>query len=438
MSVNSRADSNFGSFVRAGMGQHHAFVRNSYQPQLQLQIPSSSLHGPQHAAAYFGQRPYEAALHHAPCSAQRYQRALTMNTTIGPNMLFEDLIHYPSEPYPVSKLESTPPLHEQSMPSSFSFRPLEGIEGTPSTFVEPCKVESSPLLPTPMVLSSEVDVSKYENVPVEDWVMAPTEYSPSSPSATDSFGSGPYTPISDYGSFSADLCFDQHYGHSVAGPVNDTGYLSFSRNGSVTSQLPAFFPNSFAADASWYTRTGSFNDMFPACASVPSSTYKDLQSSSHEPASASPQDIERPVSSQSVRSSACASSSQASFVTDDKVAERQQRNELLVEMRRKGHSYKEIKRLGDFREAESTLRGRVRMLTKEKWERVRKPQWKHRDVTLLRRAVKYYVREDSASPCLRRGAKKMPWKKVSEWMHERGSSYFFAPATCAKKWEELG
>ncbi|KAK3720157.1 hypothetical protein LTR37_003981 [Vermiconidia calcicola] len=438
MSVNPRANSNFGSFVRAGMGQHPAFVRNSYQPLLQLQIPSSSLHGHQHAAAYFGQRPYEAALHHAPCSAPRYQHALTMNTTIGPNMLFEDLIHYPSEPYPVSKLESTPPLLEQSMPSSFSFRPLEGIETTPSTFVEPCQVESSPLLPTPMVLSSEVDVSKYENVPVEDWVMAPTAYSPSSPSATDSFRSGPYTPISDYGSSSAGPCFEQHYGQNVSGAINNTGYPPFSRNGSITSQLPVFFPNSFAADAPWYTRTGSSDNTFPCYAPVPSSTYMDFQSSSHEPDSASPQDIERPVSSQCAHSSSSASSSPASFIADDTVAERQQRNELLVEMRRKGHSYREIKRLGDFKEAESTLRGRVRMLTKEKWERVRKPQWKHRDVTLLRRAVKYYVREDAASPCSRRGAKKMPWKKVSEWMHERGSSYFFAPATCAKKWEELG
>lgn len=32
---------------------------------------------------------------------------------------------------------------------------------------------------------------------------------------------------------------------------------------------------------------------------------------------------------------------------------------------------------------------------------------------------------------------KTPWKKVAEWMAAHGASYPFAPATCAKKWEQL-
>jgi hypothetical protein len=44
-------------------------------------------------------------------------------------------------------------------------------------------------------------------------------------------------------------------------------------------------------------------------------------------------------------------------------------------------SYKDIKRLGGFEEAESTLRGRFRTLTKSKEQRVRKPQWKDKDVS---------------------------------------------------------
>ncbi|KAF7180883.1 hypothetical protein CNMCM7691_000012 [Aspergillus felis] len=57
------------------------------------------------------------------------------------------------------------------------------------------------------------------------------------------------------------------------------------------------------------------------------------------------------------------------------------RNAFLIECKRRGLSYKDIKRLGGFEEAESTLRGRFRTLTKSKEQRVRKPQWKDKDVS---------------------------------------------------------
>lgn len=59
------------------------------------------------------------------------------------------------------------------------------------------------------------------------------------------------------------------------------------------------------------------------------------------------------------------------------------RNALLIEWKRAGLSYKEIKRIGGFKEAESTLRGRFRTLTKAKEHRVRKPKWLKRDVSIL-------------------------------------------------------
>lgn len=58
------------------------------------------------------------------------------------------------------------------------------------------------------------------------------------------------------------------------------------------------------------------------------------------------------------------------------------RNAFLIECKRRGLSYKDIKRIGGFKEAESTLRGRFRTLTKSKEQRVRKPQWQERDVSL--------------------------------------------------------
>lgn len=57
------------------------------------------------------------------------------------------------------------------------------------------------------------------------------------------------------------------------------------------------------------------------------------------------------------------------------------RNGFLIECKRRGLSYKDIKRIGGFKEAESTLRGRFRTLTKSKEQRVRKPKWQDKDVS---------------------------------------------------------
>lgn len=59
-----------------------------------------------------------------------------------------------------------------------------------------------------------------------------------------------------------------------------------------------------------------------------------------------------------------------------------ERNYMLVCWRRAGLTYKEIKIRGNFREAESTLRGRYRALTKEKHQRLRAPVWERKDVGL--------------------------------------------------------
>lgn len=46
---------------------------------------------------------------------------------------------------------------------------------------------------------------------------------------------------------------------------------------------------------------------------------------------------------------------------------------------------------------------------------------------LLRRAVEKHDRDGGS----------LPWKKMAGWMKKKGSSYEFAPATCAKKWAEI-
>ncbi|KAJ6103362.1 hypothetical protein N7486_005789 [Penicillium sp. IBT 16267x] len=129
------------------------------------------------------------------------------------------------------------------------------------------------------------------------------------------------------------------------------------------------------------------------------------------------------------------------------------RNAFLIDCKRRGLSYKEIKRMGGFKEAESTLRGRFRTLTKSKEQRVRKPKWLERDINLLIEAVSIYTDKDpydydgdGMHSDLPAGANvsqhqarppKVSWKKVAQFIWAHGGSYQFGNATCKKKWCEI-
>ncbi|KAI5928483.1 hypothetical protein F4810DRAFT_705425 [Camillea tinctor] len=112
-------------------------------------------------------------------------------------------------------------------------------------------------------------------------------------------------------------------------------------------------------------------------------------------------------------------------------AERSAKNEFLVAKKLEGMTYREIRAQGNFVEAESTLRGRFRTLTKNKEARVRKPEWQDIDIRLLKKAVKKLARGDDSS------STKVPWKQVADYITDHGGSYHFGNATCRKKWDEL-
>lgn len=59
------------------------------------------------------------------------------------------------------------------------------------------------------------------------------------------------------------------------------------------------------------------------------------------------------------------------------------KDELLIRLKAQGISYKQIKEMGGFDEAESTLRGRYRALTKPREARLRKPEWGDREVSAI-------------------------------------------------------
>ncbi|KAL4798264.1 hypothetical protein BDV19DRAFT_386548 [Aspergillus venezuelensis] len=120
------------------------------------------------------------------------------------------------------------------------------------------------------------------------------------------------------------------------------------------------------------------------------------------------------------------------------------KNALLLDYKRRGLSYKDIKRIGGFKEAESTLRGRYRTLTKSKEQRVRRPQWHENDIRLLREAVSIYSDTARYGDCftLYRSRRqdsepRVPWKKVAHYIWAHGGSYHFGNSTCKKKWCEV-
>ncbi|KAK4172675.1 hypothetical protein QBC36DRAFT_247045 [Triangularia setosa] len=126
--------------------------------------------------------------------------------------------------------------------------------------------------------------------------------------------------------------------------------------------------------------------------------------------------------------------------TEAELADRKAKDEFLIVSRQKGLTYKQIRMEGGYTEAESTLRGRYRALTKSREERVRKPEWSEMDLILLERGVR-----ELSPPILNRDntgsegplSAKVPWKKVAEYIVLNGGSYLFGNSTCRKKWDEL-
>jgi hypothetical protein len=134
-------------------------------------------------------------------------------------------------------------------------------------------------------------------------------------------------------------------------------------------------------------------------------------------------------------------------------AERAAKDRFLVQSRSEGLSYKDIKRLGNFKEAESTLRGRWRTLTKEKKDRQRDPKWTDLDVSFSKSWVsnpgcvssklcpnKCFFQDHllkEAVQVLAHGQHpdraKLSWMAVSVYIKEHGG-YSFGYSTCHKRW----
>ncbi|KAK5056116.1 hypothetical protein LTR84_012669 [Exophiala bonariae] len=118
------------------------------------------------------------------------------------------------------------------------------------------------------------------------------------------------------------------------------------------------------------------------------------------------------------------------------------KDDLLIRLKTQGLSYKQIKDMGGFDEAESTLRGRYRALTKPREARLRKPEWGKREIQLLFDAVYHFSKSTSDflfpdghldDVALNQLVNKIPWKKVAEYMESKGA-YRYGNWTVKKKY----
>lgn len=75
-----------------------------------------------------------------------------------------------------------------------------------------------------------------------------------------------------------------------------------------------------------------------------------------------------------------------------------EQNRLLLSWRSQGMSYKIIKERLGVNEAESTLRGRLRTLTKPKSQRLRRPQWMEKDVCFFSNSLCLYSFANQSNP----------------------------------------
>ena len=179
--------------------------------------------------------------------------------------------------------------------------------------------------------------------------------------------------------------FDFLAGESAHAP----GFMSDQADNLVTKQhdLPSAYP-SLPLDSSFSDQNGlgltSFQGHSGLDSGLPLTSHFD-QSGNYVPAQTSH------FGSDLFHDEALTFETQGCFtqpVTNNVANERpsqrsKSKDQLLLHLKRQGYSYKEIKAIGGFTEAESTLRGRVRTLTKPKEARVRKPEWGDREVSLL-------------------------------------------------------
>lgn len=294
--------------------------------------------------------------------------------------------------------------------------------------VGPRKIDNSPTL---SALSYKIDTSKYEHVDYNDYVLRSMDYESSPPSTIETESDGPPTPISPYRASFNDLFLapgrDGFAAKVDSAPLQSIPHVMLDTTSTLTaptSHVPLSMifdevQHQQHADTTSFARHphahgGLVNDTttshdFKALTVQPTlaSDATDLSTTSSVP------DLHQAFLDSSSEEDSDSDSDHGSELkaSDRAVSEanhRRDQDRYLLKMREKGVSYKEIKRRGRFTEAESTLRGRVRVMTKHKSERVRKPVWTRNDVS-----QPHHHDLNSTNHILRFACSKMPSRLTS-------------------------
>lgn len=308
---------------------------------------SASYHPQRRMSTPFRDWPFEYHHSHPPAGQP------TAHSDLSPHIYHQELRSKSDGMMPaLLQVAMTP-----NTPTFFPFRPISPLIQGIACDASAQTLDASSQVPTPAVLYTHVNPAEFEQTEYSDWVRATTEYTGTSPISADSPDSVPQTPVAlahAYHNVEELQAAQAHLRelHDLEDPDLHNPYVlqlpdmekSLQYGSHVISPAPVY-PNH------------SSEEQGTAETEVEESSVKDEEMglSAHE----SSEELEPP----------------------SPAGHRSIRDDQLLEMRRDGLSYKEIKRIGRFREAESTLRGRVRTLTKEKHERVRKPEWKTRDVS---------------------------------------------------------
>lgn len=309
------------------------------------------------------------------------------------------------------------------------------------------------------LLQTNVDVTQFGPVYHEDWRKASIdlpedEEDAPSPALTEATSHGPFTPVGFDGEAGLTEAAMRKLSHNLSSSFDSLtsdpfeGMFKDATAGSIRAFEPWEISRAYGPTA---PQAASFGTQFSRFAS---NRYAGLPMLARNVQSITIHDGEAPFSQGPFRDvdglpteatmpfplpKRCRTTQLAiEPVITESSGSRKERDQYLLDMREKGWTYKDIKERGDFPEAESTLRGRVRVLTKDRSERVRKPEWTDRDVRLLRRGVAFIDSRPAASGSnKRRRTGKLPWKDISAYIRQHGGSYSFAPATCARKWDEV-
>lgn len=380
---------NFSSYLRGRMNNHHQLRCYPFRTDIPQRLPDRTINNSQGVFAGSCRPSLKSASFSIPYG--RYPIMLSsFNMTAEGQSYFKDHVRHPDDVYLSSSYSATTPSSRQDNLLHASSWPADNNNYTfaPATSQVPMKIDSSPVLPVPGVLPRNVDASKYESLSYDEWSNASVEYDSSSLASSPYYTSSPATPLDTYPEHWSDL----HLSLSNPGYTDSSTFRFRPRAITDTANPAGATPTSFPGSGLYTMPSGLSSGHRTFDISLYGyPTYPQLHAQGVIEPSRSPPDVDVETPSEpdddvdsdddDALSSISASQPHNYIFSDDEIDDRSRRDDVLLKMRRENYSYREIKQRCGFKEAESTLRGRYRALTKDREERVRRPQWQSKDVS---------------------------------------------------------